>query len=239
MAPTQDDLRIGKLCFVQRHLYMSNDHPAANELAPLNTNPTNPRAMTADDLTVVAIISKELRESVHHSMGNRAKVVPQYVEKATFYVVCVRAHRGIPHLAVPDPAHPGNPALRAWDKAEPGAGGRAHWFTAFCLRSLRGLGYPGSMASVAPGAGATADQRLEFVYRRLGIDAAGTAHRTGHGEQEFYRLMRYKTWDKLRRLGKDLVRKRLVPVANGVPTGWTAACVSVHHSFFRWLGEFR
>ena len=140
--------------------------------------------------------------------SQRCHSVKPYLEKVRFYVTCVRYLRtGLRPLEIANPDDAGAAPLTVDDLCQERKGKKTStWLSRWVLFYLRALEYPGKRVNGGP----TRAQADGFLCRRLGIDAAAVAGRTGPGEAEFFRGMRYQVGERARRMGRCIREKGLV-----------------------------
>ena len=163
-------------------------------------------------------ITKELRQAQDLSLHSRAKLVSQYVENTVFYIKWARYGRDLPDLEITDPRDPQKRIAYFEDLKDAGRNDRA-WLTDMCLRALRGLD---TVCHSSPGPSTA--ERLGWVFKEFRIDGGTSGSRHGPGEAKYFKLARYRTWEKLRGLGDRLLRRRLVTRFQGGSLEWSPAC---------------
>ena len=176
-------------------------------------------------LALFAAASKELQATATFELSKRAHRVARYPEKAAFYLAWLRWRPGPPRpaLAIRHPTDRAAPPLAIPDlvRFKTAAPATTTWLSGYLLAQLRGLDYAGGDV---PAGTTPKNDRVGHVLRQLHVDAtAAAAARTDLGAAEFFALARYTVAERLRKLGTQLVGRKLVGVGAGRRLTWKPA----------------
>ena len=114
--------------------------------------------------------------------------------------------RVVDFLGIGNPDDAGAAPLTTEDLCQERKGSKnSTWLSRWILYCLRELEYRGKKVKGS----LTRAWADGFICCRLGIDAAAIAGRTGPGEVDFFRALRYRVGERVRQMGRSIRAKGL------------------------------
>ena len=164
----------------------------------------------------------------------REKDVPEYVDKANFYITTVRKYRPLRPLVFTIPFED-----TSFDVTiHKGGSINSNALAELILRYLRALDFTGHQTLTGQ---CSYIERIDFFFHRLGYCTRCIGQGAYPGEAEFFALARLKIIKRMRALGVTLLQGGLVRIveASGVKKyEWSPACDVFNDPNWRFSGQW-
>ena len=190
--------------------------------------------LSAEEQTRFVQYAQELQSHADKTLERRAWSIPNYGEKASFYIRCLLIGRQAPALELRNPFSANGETCSAISDVQ-SARQTAPWLSGFCLSMMRSLNFLGNDIDGETG---SADRYIGFILQQLGFHDAAAAQFPLPWGRELVAWTRCKFASKIRMLGRHLKNKKLVHKAATGHLVWEPACDQFNDPAWTWPGRY-